>query len=365
MKNPFNPSFGKQPELFLGRADIKRFILESVDNQNSPWSTTLVMGVRGSGKTSLLASIQSMLKEQDMVIVAMTPEGSFLDDILGQIYRQLPKSKLSSLPTLKSIKIPTVVELGLGSQDGSPEYTRTFRYQITEMMELLKAKSKHTMFLFDEAQKHTADMRTFISTYQHLLMEGFSVSMVMAGLPAVISDLLNDDVLTFIRRAKRIELENVDLSLVSLDYKKVLKTKAPNLSDALIDAAANYTCGYPYLFQLLGYYLWENINTELSEEILNESLIEAKAELFRNVHQLVFSDLSNKDREFILAMSDDDNYSKISDIMNRLGKAKGYVSRYRERLITSGVIKSVGHGLLAYTYPFMAEFLQKKRYLIQ
>jgi len=361
MKNPFNPSFGKQPELFLGRKDIKRSIMDSLDNHNSPWITTLIVGIRGSGKTSLLAGIQNLLKELDIVIVAMTPEGEFLDNILSQVYRQLPKSKLKSLPKLKSIKTPAGLEFSLDTRDGSPAFTRTFRYQLTEMLEILKGKSKHTIFLFDEAQKHTPDMRTFISTYQHLLMENLSVSLVMAGLPAVISDLLNDDVLTFIRRAKRVELENVDVSLVSLDYKRVFKEKVSQENETLIEKAADYTYGYPYLFQLLGYYLWENGKQKIDNDILTQSLIEAKAELFQNVHQLVFSDLSNKDREFVMAMSEDRSYSRIQNIMTRLGKDKGYVSRYRERLITSGVIKPVGHGTLAFTYPYMDEFLQRKK----
>jgi len=365
MKNPFRPSFGKPPELFLGRADIKRSILESISNTNSPWATTLIVGVRGSGKTSLLADLQSMLPQLHVAIVSVTPEGEFLDNILSQVYRQLPKSKLKFVPSLKSIKTPVGLELGLDAKDGSPSFTNNFRYQLTEMLEILKAKSKHTVFLFDEAQKHTSYMRTFVSTYQHLLMENFSVSLVMAGLPSVISDLLNDDVLTFIRRAKRVVLENVDISLVSLDYKRVFKNNiSPKHNvDELIEKAANYTYGYPYLFQLLGYYLWENGRTEINDEVLAQSLVEAKSELFNNVHQLVYSDLSNKDREFIMVMSEDDNSSKVQDIMTRLGKDKGYISRYRERLITSGVVKPVGHGLLAFTYPYMKEFLQKKKQL--
>jgi len=363
MKNPFNPSFGKHPELFLGRDDIKRSILDSLENQNSPWSTTLIVGVRGSGKTSLLAGIQSMLKELDVVIVAVTPEGEFLDNILSQVYRQLPKSKLKFLPKLKSVKTPVGLDFSFEAEDGRPAFTKNFRYQLTEMLEVLKDKSKHTIFLFDEAQKHTSYMRTFVSTYQQLLMEDFSLSLVMAGLPSVISDLLNDDVLTFIRRAKRVELENVDISLVTLDYRRVFKDKISPKDTELVERAASYTYGYPYLFQLLGYYLWENGKSEVNDEILTRSLVMAKAELFHNVHQLVFSDLSNKDREFIMAMAEDNGHSTIQDIMARLGKDKGYISRYRERLITSGVIKPVGHGLLAFTYPYMGEFLQTRRQL--
>jgi len=111
----------------------------------------------------------------------------------------------------------------------------------------------------------------------------------------------------------------------------------------------------------LGYYLWENGKLRIDDEILTQSLAEAKAELFQNVHQSVFSDLSNKGREFVMAMSEDRSYSRTQNIMIRLGKDKGYVSRYRERLITSGVVKPVEYGTLAFTYPYMGEFLLRKK----
>jgi predicted transcriptional regulator len=58
-------------------------------------------------------------------------------------------------------------------------------------------------------------------------------------------------------------------------------------------------------------------------------------------------------------MAEDERHSKIQDIMSRLDKSKSYISKYRERLITSGVIKPVGHGILSFTYPYLNEFIQK------
>ena len=53
-KNPFNPSFGRVPRLFLDRSKIVKQLEEDIQDPDSPFLTTLVYGMRGSGKTTLL-----------------------------------------------------------------------------------------------------------------------------------------------------------------------------------------------------------------------------------------------------------------------------------------------------------------------
>ena len=218
-------------------------------------------------------------------------------------------------------------------------------------------QGKHVVFLVDEAQKHTEDMRIFISTYQDLIMREYSVGMVLTGLPQVVSDVLNDDVLTFLRRAKQIELEFVELMIVEHEFKKVFLGSGTALTDELVSKAATATYGYPYLIQLVGYYLWEDKQGSNGTDILDDVLIKSKTELFRNVHRMIFADLSNRDREFVFAMSEDERISSVSAIGERMQKKKNFISLYRERLISSGVVKSSGHGFLSFTYPYMREFL--------
>ena len=86
-------------------------------------------------------------------------------------------------------------------------------------------------------------------------------------------------------------------------------------------------------------------------------MFKSKMELFRNVHRLVFSDLSNRDRDFVFAMSEDEGASSVSDIGERMQKKKNFISLYRERLISAGIVKPCGHGLLCFRYPYMREFL--------
>jgi len=361
MKNPFNPSFGLRPEQFIGRDDITDEYLRALSNQNNPWRSTLIVGVRGSGKTSILSDIQLRLQETDAIVVSTSPEGDFLNRVLGQIYRQLPKTAIDKLPKLKSISVKLGVSLEFESSKDKPYFTNSFDYQITQMLETIKKDRTQIVFLIDESQRHTAELRAFISTYQQLIMKELPVSMVMAGLPEVVSAVLNDDVLTFLRRANRVDLENIDINLVKADYKNVFRRSGHTVSEDILDEAALASQGFPYLIQLIGYYLWENVAGGFDGNILEQTLIESKARLFKNVHQLVFDNLSNMDREFIFTMVGDTGHSRIQDILIRLAKDKNYVTKYRSRLISKGVIKPAGHGQLVFTFPYMREFLEQKK----
>ena len=359
MSNPFNPSFGKRPIHFYGREDITRSIITSLDDNNSPWRTTLITGVRGSGKTALLSDIRLNLDSLDVIVLYVVPNEAILDSVLVQLYRQLPKSLSSAMPEFKNISVNLGVSVGFERDNKKPYFAETFSYQIMELMDAYMKQGKHIVFLVDEAQKHTDDMRIFINTYQDLIMREYSVSLVLAGLPLVVSDILNDDVLTFLRRAKQVELENIELMIVEHEFKKVFLGSGSNLTEEAVCKAAADTHGYPYLIQLVGYHLWSNMQYS-DDNTLDDVLFKSKMELFRNVHRLVFADLSNRDREFILAMSEDDGFSSVADIGKRMQKKKNFISLYRERLISAGVVKSGGHGLLHFSYPYMREFLKQK-----
>jgi len=335
--------------------------MSAVKDMNSPWRTTLITGVRGSGKTALLSDIRNSLNSEDVVALYVVPNEALLDNVLVQLYRQLPKSITSAMPELSNISVNFGVNVGFERDKKAPYFTETFSYQIMELVDAYMKHGKHIVFLIDEAQKHTEDMRILISKYQDLVMREYSVSMVIAGLPSVVTDILNDDILTFLRRAKQVELENVETMIIEYEFKKVFLGSKAKLTEDIVSKAAVATCGYPYLIQLVGYYLWDDMHDSGNIDVLDDVLFKSKVELFRNVHRLIFADLSNRDREFVFAMAEDDGSSPVSLIGERMKKNKNFISLYRERLISAGVIKPCGHGLLCFTYPYMREFLNYKK----
>ena len=53
----------------------------------------------------------------------------------------------------------------------------------------------------------------------------------------------------------------------------------------------------------------------------------------------------------------------ISEIQEKMGKKKNYISMYRRRLIDSQVIKSVERGYVSFTLPYFTEFINENREL--
>lgn len=50
--NPFNPTFGDVPKIFLDRSKQINIVIEGFEEPVSPYQTTFVYGLHGSGKTT-------------------------------------------------------------------------------------------------------------------------------------------------------------------------------------------------------------------------------------------------------------------------------------------------------------------------
>ena len=356
LSNPYNPSFGNKPERFIGRELIVQEIIWALDNPNSPWRTTLVIGVRGSGKTALLNDLMDVIPKK-VIVVSITPESDILNDVLGQIHRALPQKIQTKIPKLAKV---TFAGTGfeLKTDDQEPEYTKTFRYQVTTMLEQAKTLGLKIMFLIDGTQKKSPEMRTFLATYQHMIREKYEVNLVMAGLPDVISDILNDDQLTFLRRSFQATLSDMDLSLVRKDFLDAFSSFS-NIDDRTIVEAANQTKGYPYMIQLIGYFLWSNLANGMDKQsAIENSLSLSLTFLYRNVHKLLFDALPNKEKEIALAMAEDSGPSKMAELITRVGITKNQASTYRIRMIDRGYIESAGRGLVSFRIPYTKEYIE-------
>lgn len=62
------------------------------------------------------------------------------------------------------------------------------------------------LILIDELQANSPEVRQLVSVYQELVGQGLDVAIVMAGLPGAVSATLNDRVLTFLNRARKLPL---------------------------------------------------------------------------------------------------------------------------------------------------------------
>jgi len=360
--NPFNPQFGKRPKQFIGRELISNDFLQSMDNTNDPHRTTIITGIRGSGKTAILSDIHASLDANRFAVIDITAQNGMLSEILDEFIR-CSKGKNWLSKTFNRIQGFSVGALGfsLGLTKKNEKETHSFRYMLSGLMDDLKSKGIKTVFLIDEVNNDTPEMREFATTYQHLIREEYDVALLMAGLPSSVNDVLNDKVLTFLRRAHRVELESIAIKAVEIAYEQAFDQAGRYFSGTALQTAAKSTEGYPYLIQLLGFYLFKSDKAIIDNKLVKQSLELAKIELFKNVHDMLFQELSARDRDFLYIMAEHDVQGDFGSIRERMGVSPGYASKYRERLLLAGMIKAVAHGKLSFSPPYMQEYLLAKR----
>ncbi|WP_157695284.1 hypothetical protein [Nakamurella panacisegetis] len=76
------------------------------------------------------------------------------------------------------------------------------------------------------------------------------------------------------------------------------------------------------------------------------------------IHEPALSAASGIDKEFLLAMAQDDGPSKMADIQRRLNVDVNYASQYRLRLIAAELIYATRRGYVDFALPYPRDYLR-------
>jgi len=354
MNNPFTPMFGVLPNNFIGREQIINDYVHATDNLNSPYRNMLITGIRGSGKTTLLNDVyKKMEKDPKKLVMKFTSTDDLLVEIINESAR---KTKGLFKRTFEQVTGLIVAVMGASFSFNREKSSLSFRHVFEDVLKEVNASGRTVVILIDEIQNVTEDLKKFCVAYQHFLQDDIKITLVMTGLNQAISDVLNDKVLTFLRRAKRVVLPNIDLALVKESYTLIFDQYEYGYDKEAIEYITNVSEGYAYFYQLIGYNLYES-NLHISLDVAKQIVEESKIDLYQNVNELLWAELSDKDKEYLIAMCEDEGESKTSDITNRMGQNRTYVTNYRKRLIDKGAIYQTTRGNVKFTLLFMKEFI--------
>jgi energy-coupling factor transporter ATP-binding protein EcfA2 len=352
----FNPRFGLRPDLFIGRKSIIDTLLSAQDSTNSPYRTTFVTGIRGSGKTSLLSDIAMEFERRGEVVVSV----SETDDMLAAIIDQLLLKSGSGGRKITGISA-AALGFSFGVSLSEEAQTHSFRGALGKILTALKKHGVSPIILIDEASGETKALREFASTHQLLVREGLDMMVVAAGLPKAVSKVLTERVLTFLQRAGRIKLDPLPMDEIMDSYLKVFSEKDPKIPYELVKTLSGQTCGFPYLYQLIGYYVMELSGGRVNDAVAANAVRRSKELLFENVLAMLFRDTTEKEKDFLFAMLEDPSESAFGAIADRMGVTKGYAAKYRQRLLDAMLVESAGYGKLRYAPPLFAEFLSAEK----
>lgn len=364
--NPFTPTAGAVPPLLVGRDPELEEIVDSLqDGVGAPGRLTMLTGARGVGKTALLTEIAGRAQPLGWVSVDETATPGLVGRIHDAATRALEQIDASS-PTGRAVTgltLPSILGTGGGGATLADRPARAIglRERLGLLLDVLEPHGGGLMITLDEV--HAAargDLREVGATFQHLVREGREIALIAAGLPAAVSDLLNDDVLTFLRRAYRVVLEDVPLPLVGDALRATIETSGRSIDDDALRAAVEATGGYPFMVQLVGHQVWRAAATDvITLADVEAGVPAARLRLGSTVHASAVADVSAIDRSYLLAMAQDDDESSTGDVAARLGVTARYANVYRSRLIDAGLIGSTGWGSVTFAIPHLRQYLRE------
>lgn len=361
-RNPFRPTAGATPPMLVGRADpIEEFVDSIGDGPGAPGRLMIFTGPRGVGKTVMLTEVRSRAAPLGWVSVAETATAGMTDRMTRAVARHTAELDRGSADR-RSVTGFTLPAVGGGVSFAEPTpQPPHLREELTHLLDVLEPHGTGLLITVDEVHRTAIDeMRTLATTVQHLISEDREIAMTMAGLPSAVSDLLNDDVLTFLRRANREDLRDVALDDVRAAMAQTVADYGRTITDTALTAAAEATGGYPFMIQLVGYHCWRKAYGDVIDEAaVAEGIPAARKRLGSTVHQAALADLSPVDRTFLLAMAHDPGQSHLRDIAGRMGESVRYASVYRQRLIDASVIEPTDRGYVDFAIPYLREYLRE------
>ncbi len=355
--NPFTPVFGKTPAVLAGRELIIEALANALESsESSPEVCSIISGVRGSGKTTLLQYLKYCAEEMGWIVASTTAQNGMLEDILQRSYAAA--SHLAN--TKNGRKLNSIKAFNFAvSWENEDAPKLNFRSQITNLLDALQETDTGILFMVDEINGSLDEMKQLSTVFQHLIGENKKVALFMAGLPYHVSSLLQGKTTSFLRRAAQFRLKNLQDFEVEEAFELTVKQGGRKITQDALNLAVKEIAGFPFMLQLVGYRSWvacgQGETMEL-EHVKSGAKI-AKEELKSRVFGATIAELSRGDIQFLQAMKKDGTPTTRAEIAQQTGRTSAWISKYKKRLLESGVIEETLLGDLNFSLPGFAEYL--------
>ncbi len=337
--NPFTRVFGKEPAQSVTRLSHTEEILSELLSEMPGQQIFMVTGVRGSGKTVLMTEICTKIRaEKDWIVVELNPAKDMLTGLASKLYEQKGVAKIIDAASINL----SAFGIGVGMSGSRP--VTDIEVAIERILAELKKKKKRVLVAIDEAAS-TEEMRVFASAFQIFIRQDYPLFLIMTGLYENIDELQNNKILTFLYRAPKIRMTPLNIGGVAMKYKDVF-----GFSEEDSRAMAGLTLGYPFAFQVLGYYTFERNGD------YKGAITDTRQYLEEYVYDKIWSELSVNDKRVMVAIAGSTE-GKTAEIRKQVGMETNIFSTYRERLIKKGVINGETRGYVKMALPFFREFV--------
>lgn len=362
--SPFTPGYGKKPAVFGGHhveLDELREVFETLDFGEN--HSVLASGLRGSGKTSFLTTLQDDARAANWVVISDDASAGLMGRLMDSA---IPNALNELTPDVRA----RLTSLGIWQFNAQIEYVdrhREVKPQLrTDLVALSSAlDGRGILITIDEVSSSKVRLRElskFALQVSHALTDGAQIMVVFAGVKVSLDALLEQEHITFLRRSREVGFQRLSAAETRRVFVDTARIGGRKFDDDALEHLVALSQGYPYLVQLAGDYAWRNNST--AERITVEDAKVAHAKAIKAVEDRVISrvyrDLSEKDQEFLQAMAEDEDRTKVADIVKRMKVSDQYVQVYKQRLINSGYVRPDGHGFVAFSLPYLGAYIRRQ-----
>jgi hypothetical protein len=366
--NPFRPGMGRVPPDFGGREQPllrAKVVVDQLRRGLAP-EFVLYRGVRGVGKTALLAYVRSQARERGLITLHLEADR---DDERLEVARETLLR--DAAPLLARVEPEVVSRLtAVRPGDDGPRLrdrggpAATFESLVDDLAVLAEATERGVLLTVDEV--HEAGdrlLKPLLRAAHRIAQDGRPFGVLLSGLPTAAENLF-DEGQTYTERLSRVDLGLLDHDGTAEAIRRPFERDAgARVDEMVIDAVHDGSGGYPWFVQLWGEALWD-----LADDPERVELPVARAAGER-VHLRVEDFYEGRWRRvpsgratlIVLSLAEAGGDAPIGDVLERIEVTHQAASPARRALLDVGLCWAPARGRLAFSVPGFADWVQRTR----
>lgn len=352
-QNPFTPIFGRRPESLVGRETLLSHMQESLSNGPRDRSyVRLVLGQRGSGKTTVLSEMRERAGSLGMITLPIEATGTdtisakIADSIEGtrDRYETVDVEQTASGRKLSGVQVGPVGFNWQTMPEARPK--RSTRRQLERLVSWAADNQSSVLLTIDEMHGGRRDeIRQLAADLQHITnIMNMPLAFLGAGLPEMVHTLLEDKKMTFFHRCYRDHLPLVTFADAWKCLRSTIRSANGEINeDALKVLASEAQNNVAYKMQIVGYHAWDlsdapNLPVTAADARMAIELAEQDME--SQVVVSMWNDLSDVEQEFLSVLAFNNGAATPREVAEQMRSiSSNELARMLRRLISAGHVE--------------------------